>query len=102
MLTALNVRFKKWMMNINYNKSLVMHIRPRAVQRSMVDFLCGDNKLDYIDKCRYLGLYFSEYLDMTETVRHVSQSAHRALGMLIAIRSNGMVASRSMCTQNSV
>ena len=52
--------------------------------------MCGAEKLEHVSKYRYLGMIFTEYLDMSETVEYVSQAANRSLGVLIAnAKANG-------------
>jgi hypothetical protein len=92
MLNTLECCCTKWKMNINYDKSKVMHIRPQSVERSRANFNCGCKPISFIDRYKYLGLIFNEYLDMSETVKNVAQSANRALGLLIAkVKANGGV-----------
>ncbi len=47
-------------------------------------FHCGDSEIFVVDKYKYLGLVFSEFLDYGQMAKLVAQSAHRALGLLVA------------------
>ena len=61
-----------------------MHFRNPSVTRTKFVFKCGDNVLDLCTQYKYLGLFLDEYLSYDVTACHVAQSAHRALGLLIA------------------
>ena len=53
-------------------------------------FTCGNSQLNIVDGYTYLGLYLSEFLDYNITAKRISQSASRALGLLIAkVKCNG-------------
>ena len=52
--------------------------------RSNVTFTCGSNDLATVDKYLYLGIALTEFPDFNITANIVSQSASRALGLLIA------------------
>ena len=47
-------------------------------------FKCGPNVIDMTEKYKYLGLWFSNYLDLSYMAQQVAASAHSALGLLIA------------------
>jgi hypothetical protein len=74
----------KWQVEINMDKSNVMHFRNESVTRTNVEFTVGCNMLKGTDKYKYLGLMLSEYLDMRVTADHVAKAASRSLGLLIA------------------
>ena len=46
-------------------------------------FSCGNDNVNICDKYVYLGLHLSEHLDYNIMAKYVSQSAGRALGLLI-------------------
>ena len=71
-------------MNINPNKTKVMHFRNKSVARTDFQFKCGNSNLEFVEKYKYLGLYLQENLDYSVTVKYVAQSATRALGLLIS------------------
>ena len=70
-------------MNINCQKSNVVHFRPPSVDRTASLFMCGNDNVNICDKYVYLGLHLSEHLDYNIMAKYVSQSAGRALGLLI-------------------
>lgn len=71
-------------MSVNPTKSQIVHFRPRSVPRTDYKFTCGVQDLQVVDRYVYLGLTLTEFLDFGITAKMVSQSASRALGLLIA------------------
>ena len=57
----------------------VMHLP--AIKRV---FMCGNKAIDLCSQYKYLGLMLEEHINFELTAKHVSKSAHRALGLLIA------------------
>ena len=72
------------MMQINTDKTKVIHYRNNAVQRSNYVFKCGNNNIEYSQFYKYLGLVLDEFLDYSVTAKYIAQSATRALGLLIS------------------
>ena len=66
------------------SKSQIVHYRPRNKTRTEFNFKCGSDELSIVDKYVYLGLTINEFLDYNLTAKIVSQSASRALGLIIA------------------
>ena len=71
-------------MSVNDAKSNVVHFRPNSVSRVDFNFTCGVHNITIMDRYTYLGITLNEYLDYNVTAKCVSQSASRALGLLIA------------------
>ena len=69
---------------ISATKSKGIHFRTKSVERSKEIFMCGEITIEFIHQYKYLGLIFSEHLDMLVMVKMIAQSASRALGLLIA------------------
>ena len=84
MLDTLNEWCNTWKMDINTDKTKVMHFRSNTSTQSNVQFNIGDKVIATEQKYKYLGLYIDEHLDFDVTVSYVAKSAHRALGLLIA------------------
>ncbi len=64
---------------------LIVHFRKGpSVPRTDFNFKCGATDLKTVDKYRYLGLIFTEFLDMIVMSKAVALSATRALGLIIA------------------
>ena len=73
-----------WGLTINFNKSKVMHFRALSQQRTEYIFKCGSSSIDLIHQYKYLGVLFTEHLDLMQMVKKLAQSASRALGLLIS------------------
>ena len=71
-------------MAINNSKSKVVHYRPDSVPRSSFSFSCCSSNIEIVDRYVYLGLTIQEHMDWNITAIVVTQSANRALGLLIA------------------
>ena len=85
MLDALNEYCKTCMrLTINPNKSKIVHFRRKSCPRSTQQFHCGNKAIEIVSSYKYLGLVLSEFLDFQVTAKVVSQSASRALGLLIS------------------
>ena len=84
LLDVLDEWCKTWHLDINQEKSQVVHFRPKCVPKTEYIFNCGDKTLSLVLQYKYLGLILTEHLDYNVTTRMVAQSANRALGVLIA------------------
>ena len=71
-------------LSINPSKSNIVHFRNPSKTRSNFVFKNNDETVEYAFNYKYLGLVLSEHLDYALTAKVVSQSANRALGLLIA------------------
>ena len=84
MLDYLGKWCETWGLTINFNKSKVMHFRALSQQRTEYIFKCGSSSIDLIHQYKYLGVLFTEHLDLMQMAKIVVQSASRALGLLIS------------------
>jgi len=84
MLDQLYGYCQTWGLMINYDKSKIVHFRPKSFQCTEFQFTCGDISISRVTQYKYLGLIFTEYLDFLIMTKMVAQSASRALGLLIA------------------
>jgi len=84
MLDQLNTWCLTWNVKINEQKSKVMHCRSSSNPITKQVFHCGDKCLEMCSKYKYLGMVIDEHLDFSVMAKQVAQSAHRALGLLIA------------------
>ncbi len=73
----------KWRIQINQEKSQVIHFRNKNVKRSNRSITIGNNELVYTDKYKYLGVLFNEHLSFEDNANQMADSASRALGALI-------------------
>ncbi len=74
MLDTLSKWCSKWRLNINIDKTNVVHFR--------LHFTCSGNNICVVDSYKYLGLMFDEHLDHNMMAKSVAKSANRALGFL--------------------
>ena len=89
MLSKLNAWCKKWHLEINIEKTNVIHFRSTRNTRSDYEFRCGDTVINYTDSYRYLGIWLNEFMDMHKTVKELCKSASRALSAIYTkFRSN--------------
>lgn len=73
-----------WNLQVNINKSKVMHFRKRKMKQSPVTFQLGNNALDYVPSYKYLGVIFDENRDFKTNTENLAKSGGRALGSIIS------------------
>ena len=74
----------KWKMNININKSNVVHFRGTRKKRSLFHFKYGNVPINYCSSYKYLGVHFDEHLKFTQCASTLADSAYRSLGFMIS------------------
>ncbi len=84
MLDTLSKWCSKWRLNINIDKTKVVHFRMPSIVKTGYNFTCSGNNICVVDSCKYLGLMFNDHLDKNMISKSVAKSANRALGLLIA------------------
>ncbi len=67
-LDKLNKWCLKWKMQVNQSKSNVVHFRKKVQPRTNVSYTLGNVDLKLVDRYRYLGIVFNEYLDFNVCV----------------------------------
>ena len=72
-----------WGLQINVDKTQLVHFRPPSVEKSNFAFSVNGQVLKVVDKYRYLGLVLTEHFDLDKSAATVAQSANRALGCII-------------------
>ena len=90
MLDYLHSWCNKNMMDVNINKTKVMHFRKSNTDRTEFNFKLGNNDIEIRGNYKYLGVVLNEYLDFTETANVLSESAGRAFSSLIVNLYNKM------------
>ena len=74
-----------WTLLVNPHKNQVVHFRRSpSTPKSEVTFKCGVNHLQTVEKYRYLGRIFNEFLDITIRSKAVALSETPALGLINA------------------
>ena len=71
-------------MNININKTKILHIRNKSTVRSNFSFNCNQSIIEYCNEYKYLGIYFNEFLNTTQIIDHAATSARKTLAGIIA------------------
>ena len=74
----------KWLVNVNCEKSEIVHFRKVSDNRSQICFMYNSKTLNTVDHYKYLGIVLNEFLDLKFTADIVAKSANRALGLLIS------------------
>ena len=75
---------ERWGLTVNARKTKVIHVRPKGRRASNFAFTCGGSNIQVVNKYKYLGLWFTDNIDLKYMAEQVAASAQRALGMLIA------------------
>ena len=73
----------KWRLVLNAEKTKIVHFRKQTVPRSNINLHFGENQLQYIEKYKYLGCIFNEFLDFTVTSNVLSDASGRALSSIL-------------------
>ena len=85
--SMLNVMYqwcKKWRLRLNSNKTKIVHFRRKRVKQTMFKFTYGSKAIDIVQCYKYLGVIFDEFMSYDECSKTLSESAGRALGVLIS------------------
>ena len=72
-----------WKLKLNVEKSNIVHFRSKRQQRTDFNFNFGEKEITVVDKYKYLGVFFDEYLTFETCAKILSESAGRALGGVI-------------------
>lgn len=84
LLNCLHDWCSRWQLNVNADKSAVIHFRTPATPKTGHVFLCGGSQLLVVEQYKYLGLIFTEFLNYDAMAEMAAGSASRALGLIIA------------------
>ena len=61
----LNDWCSRWSMHINSTKTIVVHYRPKRINRTSFKFRCGEQSINVFTKYKYLCLWFTTDLDFS-------------------------------------
>ena len=75
---------KKWRMDINADKTQVVHFRNSNMSKTNSTFNFGNHDLKIVGNYKYLGVIFDEFLDFNLNSSTLADSACRALGAIRA------------------
>ena len=84
MLDCLNKWCKTWGLIINFDKSKAVHFRAVSWARTKFNSMCGNSSLELVAHYKYLGIVFTEHLDLMQMSKIVAQSTSRTLELLIS------------------
>ena len=73
----------KWRMEINLDKTNILHIRKKSQRKSDFVFKFGRNNVIYCQSYKYLGLTINEHLDFKFSTDILSESGGRAMSSII-------------------
>ena len=76
---------RKWGMQINTQKTQILHVRNPQRPRSTYQFNCGGTPLAYTDSYKYLGFILHEHLINEKNVNTLSAAASRSFGRIHSI-----------------
>lgn len=82
MLNCVDIWCKRWKLFVNRDKTKIVHFRNPSVASTNFKFSCGEICIDVDTKYKYLGFWFSEFLDLRLAVRELCKAAGRALSAL--------------------
>ena len=77
-------------MEVNINKTKIVHFRKTNSERTNFNFHLGNRHIDVCETYKCLGIILNEYLDYTETANALSESVGRAFSSLIVNLYNKM------------
>ncbi len=84
MLKCIENWCKKWRLKVNTGKTNVVHFRNRRKKNTNFNFKFDGVSLDIVEKYKYLGNIFNEYLDFKVISTVLAGAAGRALGSVIS------------------
>ena len=85
LMNELNVWCEHNKLEVNVGKSKVIHFRTQSKPRTIEEFRCAQNTLEIVNQYVYLGLLLMEHLDYLKMSKHITNSASRALDLLIQV-----------------
>ncbi len=79
LIDVLHQCFQASRMNVNLEKSKVVHFRRGpSVQHAVGSFLYGKSPLEVVDRYHYLSLVLTEFMDMSVTAKHIARAADKS------------------------
>ena len=83
LLDVLNIWCKNKLLNVNHEKTKIVHFRNPSVQQTTTLFLFNDKQICIVQSYQYLGLLLTEFLNYDVMAKAVAKSANRALSLII-------------------
>ena len=92
MINIVHSLCRKWRMQMNTDKTKVMHIRGVNTPPTTYNYTCGEDTLTLVEQYHYLGYWLDSKLNVKCMSDSVSKAGERALGSVInRIKKNGDV-----------
>lgn len=88
MLDHLHDWCNKWRMVVNFDKSEIVHYRPKIIPLTDYNFTLGQLPLRKVKVYKYLGVHLSEHLEFNVTETILAESAGRALSSIMGTFKN--------------
>ena len=86
----------KWRLKVNCDKTKIMHVRPKTVQRTQYQYAYGTSTLEKVSHYKYLGFILNEFGTMDTGSNSLASAGERALGALISkVKMNGDIGYRT-------
>ena len=73
---------KKWRMQVNKDKTQIVHYRKSGVKCTESKFKFNRDELEIVPSYKYLGVFLDEHMTFLQTAQSLSKAATRALGLL--------------------
>ena len=67
-------------MKINVQKSGIMHIRQKKMERADVRYVIDNVEIPVVSQYKYLGCVIDEYLELNDMVEEKAMAGKKALG----------------------
>ena len=84
MLNFVNEWCEKWQLNVNIEKTKIMHFRKKRKAKTNFKFYIGRTDIEIVKSYKYLGIIFDEFLTFEECASTLSSAAGRALSSIIS------------------
>ena len=75
---------KRWRMSLNITKTKIVHFRKKikSKPRSKYNFIFSNDKIQYTEHYKYLGLILTELLEWDRALDEIHRKANRTLALL--------------------
>ena len=75
---------KKWQLNLNIDKTQIVHFCKSQKQRTKFECKIGLDKVTVVSKNKYLGTFLDEFLTFSENAQILAGSAKMGLGSVLS------------------
>ena len=64
----------RWGLIVNCEKTKIVHFRQKSKCKTRYPFKCGEQHIMVCDRYRYLGLWFTEFIDFSFMAKQVAMA----------------------------